>query len=196
MSRISGRTVGPYGVEEPTFPLTHSKSVLRSTVLRHTDATADRSVDREARLDRDSIVHDELARQLGEDAKFALRLHPPSLRALGMKRKISLGRWFSPAFALLHTMRCLRGTTIDPFGYAKVRRVERRLVDEYEFTIWSCAAALDAENFAHVVRIAELPDLVRGYEEIKLRSVETHQRQRSILLRAIGIESADLVGRR
>ena len=68
---------------------------------------------------------------LPAEGKFWFHLHPPMLRALGMKRKIKLGRWFVPFFRMLRSMRRLRGRAIDPFGYAKVRRIERELIGEY-----------------------------------------------------------------
>ena len=68
---------------------------------------------------------------LPAEGKFWFHLHPPILRALGMKRKIKLGRWFVPFFRMLRSMRRLRGRAIDPFGQAKVRRVERELIGEY-----------------------------------------------------------------
>src|SRR5256886_15541229 len=43
-------------------------------------------------------------------------LHPPLLRALGMKRKVKLGKWFDRAFRLLVAMRGRRGTALDPSG--------------------------------------------------------------------------------
>ena len=46
----------------------------------------------------------------GPDAKVYWHLHPPVLRALGMKRKFVLGPWFTPAFQVLHRMRRVRGT--------------------------------------------------------------------------------------
>ena len=54
-----------------------------------------------------------------------------SLRAMGLRRKLTLGPWFRPAYSTLHAMRRLRGTPLDPFGRAEVRRVERALVAEY-----------------------------------------------------------------
>jgi indolepyruvate ferredoxin oxidoreductase len=113
-----------------------------------------------------------IAGQFGEDATIRYQLHPPLLRALGLRKKIGLGRWFDPLFRLLVWMRRLRGTALDPFGHTQVRRVERALVDEYRTLIEESLVDLRAANYALVVQLAELPDLIRGYEEIKLRNVE------------------------
>ena len=40
------------------------------------------------------------------------QLHPPLLRALGLKRKLRLGAWFDGAFRMLVRMRRLRGTAL------------------------------------------------------------------------------------
>ena len=94
-----------------------------------------------------------------------------------MKRKITLGRWFTPAFRILYALRRLRGTKLDLFGYAHVRRVERELVAEYRRVVVDTVARLDAEALPKAVEIARLPDLVRGYEQVKLGSVEAYRRR-------------------
>jgi len=108
----------------------------------------------------------------GADAKVRILLHPPVLRAMGLERKLKLGPWVLPLLRGLRASRRLRGTALDPFGRAQVRRVERELIDEYRAVIDEALAGLDAQN-ANVVReLAELPDVIRGYEDIKLRNVE------------------------
>jgi indolepyruvate ferredoxin oxidoreductase len=96
---------------------------------------------------------------------------------MGMKDKIELGPWFRPAFSALYKMRRVRGTRLDVFGYAEVRRVERELVKEYRGVIDDIARRLDATSLPLAVEIAELPDLVRGYEHIKLAGVEEYHRR-------------------
>ncbi|OUZ12410.1 2-oxoacid ferredoxin oxidoreductase [Aeromicrobium sp. PE09-221] len=140
-----------------------------------------------ARLARADEVDAEVAATFGTDARVAWRLHPPTLRAMGMRRKLTLGPWFGPVFSSLVRMRWLRGTRLDPFGRAEVRRVERRLVEEYERTIDACLEVLDVENHDDVVRLAELPDHVRGYEDVKLRSVRTYDAERAALVERLGV---------
>jgi indolepyruvate ferredoxin oxidoreductase len=93
------------------------------------------------------------------------------LRALGLKRKLRLGRWFVPVYWLLRAMRPLRFTLLDPFGRAEVRRVERRLIDEYRAMLEALLPGLTAERHDAAVELARLPAMIRGYEKIKLANV-------------------------
>jgi indolepyruvate ferredoxin oxidoreductase len=110
--------------------------------------------------------------ELPRGAKIRWHLHPPLLRALGMKRKLKLGRWFAPAFRLLRRMRFLRGTPLDPFGHTEVRRVERALPGEYLELVELALARLTPDTLPLALEVAALPELVRGYEHIKLAGVE------------------------
>jgi indolepyruvate ferredoxin oxidoreductase len=104
------------------------------------------------------------------------RLHPPLLRALGMRRKIAFpAPVIRPAFRVLRTMRHLRGTPADVFGYTAVRRTERRLAAGYEAEIRAVLAGLSAANHAAAVQLAGLPLGIRGYERIKLAAVARYE---------------------
>jgi indolepyruvate ferredoxin oxidoreductase len=135
-----------------------------------------------ARLSLDPTLTAQITEQFGPDARYAYQLHPPILRALGMKKKISLGPWFRSGLRILLAMRKLRGTPMDLFGYAKVRRVERALVVEYRAMIEHLLGMLTPANHRLAVQIAALPDLIRGYEEIKLGSVEGYRETAADLL--------------
>ena len=63
-------------------------------------------------------------------------------------------------------------TRLDPFGAARIRRVERELVGEYRQLVARALETLDANSAATVAEVAGLPDVVRGYEELKLRNIE------------------------
>ena len=130
-----------------------------------------------ARLSLDPALAAEVEARFGVGARATHQLHPPVLRALGMRRKIGLGPWATPAFRVLRTMRRLRGTRLDPFGLAHVRRVERELVAEYREVLDGLLADLAPETHARAIEVAGLPDLVRGYEDIKLESVARYREQ-------------------
>ncbi len=138
-----------------------------------------------ARLSLDPQLTAEIEAQFGVGTRFAHRLHPPVLRALGMNRKISLGgRSFRPAFAALRAMRKLRGTKLDPFGRAEVRRVERALIGEYRQALTRALEVADRGD-SRLVELAALPDAVRGYEEIKLANVASYRKRQEELLREL-----------
>jgi len=124
-----------------------------------------------ARLHLDAVEQAKLHSEFGDDVKVAFNLHPPLLRAMGLKRKLELGSWFVPSFRALRRMRRLRGTKLDPFGRAHVRKVERELISEYEEMVAEALAQLTPERHATALELLELPDVIRGYEEIKLRNV-------------------------
>ncbi len=111
-------------------------------------------------------------------SKVYVMLHPPLLRAMGLQRKLKVRRGVAvPLFRTLRATRRLRGTPLDPFGRAEVRRVERALPEEYRALVDRALARLTPVTHATVARIADLPDVVRGYEDVKLRNVEAFREQ-------------------
>ncbi|GAT64496.1 indolepyruvate ferredoxin oxidoreductase [Planomonospora sphaerica] len=135
-----------------------------------------------ARLHLDPAERARIAAEFGPGAKISYNLHPPVLRAMGMKRKIRLGSWFDPAFRLLYGMRRVRGTRLDPFGAAGVRRVERELVAEYTRDVHRALAGLTPQTEDRVRELAELPEVIRGYEEVKLAGVASYREKAAALL--------------
>jgi len=111
------------------------------------------------------------ARSIANGGSISYKLHPPMLRALGMKKKLSISARTAPAVRALAAGKRLRGTPLDPFGRAHIRRLERELVSEYEVVIAELCASLTKDNLASAVRIASLPDMVRGYEDLKVRRI-------------------------
>jgi len=143
-----------------------------------------------ARLLTDPQAEAVVRAEFGEGARVSYRLHPPVLRALGMRRKLKLGPWFRPAFRFLRAGKILRGTRLDPFGYTRVRRVERELIEEYTTTIDDLIGQLSAETHRRAVEIARLPDLVRGYETIKLANVAHYRARVKDLLTELAMVSS------
>lgn len=130
-----------------------------------------------ARLHLKPALKEALRKDFGEIPQYNYMLHPPLLKAFGLKRKISLGRWFDAVYRLLVLLRHVRGTPLDIFGYAKLRRLERALIQEYRLLIVRALDALSPDNYDRAVNLATLPDLIRGYEDVKLRNVEQYHRE-------------------
>jgi indolepyruvate ferredoxin oxidoreductase len=129
-----------------------------------------------ARLSLDPKLRADIKATFGEDASFAFKLHPPMLRALGMDSKIALPQPVGEAaFKALVRMKRLRGTRLDPFGKAEVRRVERALIEDYRGEIDALLGSLSVASLPVAAQIAELPDMIRGYEEIKLGNVAAYR---------------------
>ncbi|MDE2749594.1 MAG: indolepyruvate ferredoxin oxidoreductase family protein [Chloroflexota bacterium] len=124
-----------------------------------------------ARLSLKGEVQAALAEQFGARAKMHYHLQPPILKALGLKRKIKVGRWFTLVYRGLRQLRGLRGTPFDIFGYDHVRRTERDLIAQYRRLIFDAAEDLSRENYDRAVKLAALPDIIRGYDEVKLGNV-------------------------
>jgi indolepyruvate ferredoxin oxidoreductase len=135
-----------------------------------------------ARLHLDAAFSDQLRGEF-PSAKVAFRLHPPLLRAMGLTRKLAIPSWLiKPLFRTLRASRRVRGTALDPFGYAHVRRVERRLIREYVNTLEELLPVLGSD-YETAVAIASLPENVRGYENVKLRGVAAYEAERDELLK-------------
>ncbi len=102
------------------------------------------------------------------------KLHPPMLRSLGMRRKLSMPFWTAPAFRVLAAGRRVRGTPVDLFGHTRLRRLERSLITEYEALI---DEAVELARNGEATRAASLlaaADLVRGFEDVKLANIDRY----------------------
>ncbi|GGQ35764.1 indolepyruvate ferredoxin oxidoreductase family protein [Streptomyces mutabilis] len=130
-----------------------------------------------ARLHLDTVEQSRIRSAFGQNSTTSVLLHPPVLRTLGMRRKIRLRRTAPVVFRTLRAMRALRGTPLDVFGHAKVRRVERELVDEYQRLVATAVDHLTPDNTSHVLAVVDLAERVRGYEDIKLARVAEFRNQ-------------------
>ncbi len=100
----------------------------------------------------------------------------------GETGKRSFGPWLLPAFRVLARLKFLRGTALDVFGRSAERRLERELIGEYEAAMDAALAALRPETHAQAVELARLPETLRGYGPVKLKSVAAYRTRRGQLL--------------
>jgi indolepyruvate ferredoxin oxidoreductase len=127
-----------------------------------------------ARLHVDTGFIDKLRQDFGPAARIRFHLAPPALNravdARGRPRKRQFGAWIIPLFRLLARMRRLRGTRFDMFGLSRERRMERRLISEFEQTAETVLANLRPETVAAAAEIAGLYLEIRGYGPVKEES--------------------------
>src|SRR5262249_35200348 len=112
----------------------------------------------------------ERLRQTFVEPRVRFNLHPPFLRDRGLNRKLELGGWFRPVLRLLGPVRRPRGPRFDPFGRTPVRRLERELVGWYEELVDEMMRELSPATYEAAVQVAGVPDRIRGYEQLKVRS--------------------------
>jgi indolepyruvate ferredoxin oxidoreductase len=118
----------------------------------------------------------ERVRQTFVRPRVAFNLHPPLLREWGLRRKLRFGPWFRPVLWMLTHLRWLRGTSWDPFGRTRMRRLERELIGWYRGVLAELREGLTADNHDQAVEIASIPDHIRGYEGLKLANAERARR--------------------
>ncbi|MDN5930561.1 MAG: indolepyruvate ferredoxin oxidoreductase family protein [Pseudonocardia sp.] len=128
-----------------------------------------------ARLLTDPAFDARIAAEVPGGVRRRYRLHPPVLKALGRQKKVAFGPWMRPVLETLARGKALRGTPLDPFGRTEMRRLERALRDEYRAMVLGLAAGLTDGNRATAVAAAQAADLVRGYEDVKLASVQRYR---------------------
>ncbi|MBV9288460.1 MAG: indolepyruvate ferredoxin oxidoreductase family protein [Hyphomicrobiales bacterium] len=85
----------------------------------------------------------------------------------GIIGKGEAGPWAMTAFRILARLRFLRGTWLDPFRSSAERKLERRLIKEFEADVDELLRALSPAGHPIAVRIASLPEAIRGYGRVK-----------------------------
>jgi len=127
-----------------------------------------------------------LRRNFGSNFKLKFHLSPPVIARRdpnsGRPKKYELGGWVLGLLRVLAPLKRLRGTPWDPFGWTAERRLERRLIAEYEQVLDQFLTELDPQRLELAIKIAALPDAVRGYGPIKVAAVAAYDSARARLL--------------
>lgn len=138
-----------------------------------------------ARLYTHSSFDSEIRRAFGGRPRLEVLLAPPALfgsNASAAPRKRAFGPWIFIVFRVLARMKGLRGTPLDVFGRTAERRLERRLVSDYESLLDELAATLTPQHHPLAVRLAQVPESIRGFGHVKLKSIAQAATAKSDLL--------------
>lgn len=124
------------------------------------------------------------------DFQVQVLLSPPAISkrdpSTGRLRKRAYGPWVLRVLGWLAGWKRLRGTAFDPFGWQSERRLERALIQEYEGSLDAVVARLAPENAAVALRLAELPQKIRGFDRVKAKAVDEVRIERAHLLEQLG----------
>ncbi|NMG46224.1 indolepyruvate ferredoxin oxidoreductase family protein, partial [Aromatoleum toluvorans] len=135
-----------------------------------------------ARLHADPAFLARLKDSFEDGAHIRYNLAPPLFAKrdprTGQLQKREFGPWVGRLFPILARLKGLRGTFFDPFGHTAERRMERALIDEYEADLGAIADRLDHDNYSIAVRIAVIPELIRGYGHVKEANVQKAAEER------------------
>ena len=145
-----------------------------------------------ARLYTDGSFHRQLTSQFQEYDRLEFHLAPPVLGRRGVDgkpRKSSFGPWMMTGFRLLAAIKGLRGTPFDPFGRSAERRLERRILADYEGDLETIVRLMSPERIEAAAALASVPLLVRGYGHVKEASIIKAEGERKRLLQRLAGES-------
>src|SRR5277367_5424643 len=117
----------------------------------------------------------EFAQALAREFEGSYRLHFhigawPFARpdpASGRMKKGEAGPWAMTAFRVMARLKFLRGTWLDPFRLSDERKLEKRLLAEFEADVADLASRLTPSSHPAAVRILGSYEAIRGYGHVK-----------------------------
>ncbi|HEX4893355.1 MAG TPA: DUF6537 domain-containing protein, partial [Hyphomicrobiaceae bacterium] len=124
----------------------------------------------------------------GKNLRFEFHLAPPLLtwwnkdKVTGHPRKMSFGPWMLPVFRLLAKGKKLRGSKLDVFGYTAERKLERKMITDYEALLGELERRLSPETHAAARALAGLPEEIKGFGHVKLANYEKTMKKQEALL--------------
>ncbi len=141
-----------------------------------------------ARLYSDGKFQTQLDQLFTGDVKLEFHLAPPLFARkdplTGRPVKRRFGPWAMRLFSLLARAKGMRGTVLDPFGYSDDRKLERRLLADYEMMLDEISKGLSGDTHAIAVELATLPQTIRGYGPVKQAAADVADARRDDLLAA------------
>ena len=141
-----------------------------------------------ARLYTDGRFEKAIAENFDGDLKLEFHLAPPLMswfskdKVTGHPRKVSFGRWMLPVFRQLAKGRRLRGTKWDIFGYTGERKLERKMISDYEAVLAEIERRLSLDTYHTAVGLARLPEDIKGFGHVKLGNYEKVKQREAAML--------------
>uniref|UniRef100_A0A2B4R5F9 Glucosamine-6-phosphate deaminase n=1 Tax=Stylophora pistillata TaxID=50429 RepID=A0A2B4R5F9_STYPI len=132
--------------------------------------------DEVARLFSDEAFRNSLDKNFEKGYRLRFHLSPPSValkdRRTGLPKKAVYGAWMMGAFRILSKFKGLRGSAFDIFGYQGERKLERRLIQDYEQDVERILKGLSKDNYEQVMAFLSWPDQGHQDEKKRLGTIE------------------------
>ncbi len=139
-----------------------------------------------ARLYTDGSFAAKLADQFEGDIQLKFNLAPPLVsprdKTTGHLRKSEYGSWIVHLFRMIAPLKAIRGTAIDPFRYTAERKAERQLIADYEALLRARLATITPRQLPVLVKLARLPEAIRGYGHVKEAAIAAAADERNRLI--------------
>ena len=139
-----------------------------------------------SRLMTNKKFSDDINKNFEGNFSYNFYLAPPIFskksKVDGKLLKIKFGGWLFNVFKLLSKFKFLRGTKLDPFGYLNERKMERELIRDYKQTITGIGTKINKSNYETAVKIASIPDQIRGFGHVKEKNIKEAINYRTNLL--------------
>lgn len=128
-----------------------------------------------ARLYSDGSFKRQLGKQFESYDKLEYHMAPPVLGrkdSKGHPVKSKFGRGMATFFPVLSSLKVLRGTPLDVFGYSTERRMERQMLSAFIEELGQMGSVLQKENSALVAEFLSYPLKIKGYGHVKKQNLE------------------------
>ncbi|WP_295533251.1 indolepyruvate ferredoxin oxidoreductase family protein [uncultured Thioclava sp.] len=142
-----------------------------------------------ARLHGQDSFATALAQEFEPGFKINYHMAPPIFSrktdARGRPVKRSFGPWMTPALRALASLRRLRGSKFDLFGYSQERKQEVALIDWFETLLETLPALISDKTAASALEALEIPMQFRGYGPVKDDAIRRFKPKADALVKAM-----------
>ncbi len=139
-----------------------------------------------ARLYTNGEFEKKINQQFEGDFKIHFHMAPPLLArkdSKGHLRKMEFGGWMFKALKIVARLRGFRGTIFDIFGRTSERKMERKLVCDYEEMLLEFHKTLSKDNLFSAIALASTASEIRGFGHVKEESVAKSTKNSAGLLK-------------
>ena len=149
-----------------------------------------------ARLHTDKRFQMEIDQVFEGDYKINYHLAPPMLTKVdgnGQPVKRRMPSSMKYALQLLAPFKFLRGSSFDLFGLSADRKLDRKILADFESDIETVIKNVSHHNFKTAIELLNLPEQIRGYGHVRRQHVDDLYQRRQRLLQQIKGETFNVV---